>query len=94
MSRHRKEVIALIDLALRCGSLLNFCGCTVFRGELLVCDGCQIKRALRVARSCVIESVVEVSLLNIRLIGVQDAIEGHLRRALGPGGNGGRPDEE
>jgi len=90
MDNYRKEVIELIDLALRCESLLGFCGCTVFRGELLVCGGCQIKRALRVARSSIIKSVVEVGLLNVRLIGVQDAVESLLKKSLRPGSNGGK----
>jgi len=96
MPRCRESVIELIDLALGCERLLNFCGCQVLHSGLLVCDGCRIKKALKVARICIVEGVSEVNLLNVRLIGVQDAIEDKLQAFLGDGEleeGGGTPDE-
>jgi len=83
MRRCKKRVIELIDQALECKSRLDFCGCYVFNNKVMVCDNCKMKRALRVARACIVAGHDEVDLLNIKLIGVQDAIEDKLQALLG-----------
>lgn len=85
MSRCKESIIELIDQALECKRLLCFYGCRDPVSRVLECEGCQIKRALRAARSCIIKGGIEVDLLNIKLIGVQDAIEDKLQAFLGDG---------
>lgn len=83
MSKCRERVIEFIDQALKCRNRLDFCGCYVFNNRVMVCDNCKVKKALRVSRSCIVAGHDEVDLLNVRLIGVQDAIEDKLQALLG-----------
>lgn len=82
MDRCREKVIVLIDQALECRSRLDFCSCVVVGNRVVTCNGCKIKRALRMARSCIVTVNERSDLLNVKLIGVQDAIEDKLQAFL------------
>ena len=79
----RERVLDLIDQALKCRARLDFCNCQVVGIEVMECDGCRIKKALWCARSCIIAINEKRDLLNVRFIGVQDAIEDKLAAYLG-----------
>jgi len=85
MERCKVKVIELIDQALKCEQLV-FCGCQIITGgKLWVCEGCRIKRALRIARVGIIRSAADIVLLKVQLIGVQEAIEDKIRACLEDG---------
>jgi len=83
MPKCREKVLVLIDQALKCRARLDFCGCQVVGDRVMVCDGCRIKKALRVARSCIVTINERRDFLNVKLIGVQDDIEDKLQALLG-----------
>jgi len=94
MSDCKEDVIKLIDEALECKSRLETCHCQGVDATVRECDGCKIKRALRVSRVCIIQGADEIDLLKVRFIGVQDAIIAKLRGILLAGGNGGKGKDE
>ena len=94
MSDCKEDVIKLIDEALECKSRLQACHCQAVGDRVYECDGCKIKRVLKMARVCVIQGSGELDLLKVRFIGVQEAIIAKLKGILLTGGNGGKGKDE
>jgi len=85
MSKCKEDVIEMIDEALNCNGRLGGCQCQVIDDQARLCDGCKIRAALMLSRSCVIQGADELDLLKVRFIGVQEAIEDKLKAVLKEG---------
>ena len=90
MSKAEANLVREIDRALECKGRLDPCHCQVGYGSHWECDGCRIKRVLKMARVAVIQGAEQLGLMQLQFIGFQDEIVAKLREIIATGKNGGK----
>jgi len=85
MSECKEKVIEMIDQAVEANNKITFCTCQYKHDVSNYCSHCKINHGLWAARACVIQGADELGLLNVRFIGVQDAIIDKLKAVLKEG---------